>query len=319
MSARPSQRLLLLAAVLAALLGLAVSRFGGTAPASHSAAPGRDAATACSLRAGTTTRVSVPVEGLPARSALVHVPRVRHGRLTLILALHGAYGNGAFMEGYSGLSKLADRDGFAVVYPDAAGPMWRIGASEDGADVQFLDALIDRLMSGGCFDARRVSAVGVSNGAGMAARFACAGDDRLAGLVAVAGAYGPLPACNAHRPLSVLEIHGTADAVVPYNGTPQDPQGGVLTWLHGWTGRDACSSAPRQTWQRAGVLRLDWRGCLDGTSVEHLRLDGGTHAWPGADPPDPGPKLGVSAAQEAWNFLRGRSLATGVAAEHNSG
>ena len=88
----------------------------------------------------------------------------------LIVALHGAYGNGAFMERYSGLSRLADREGFAVVYPDAAGSFWRISA--DGADVRFIDVLLDRVLAGGCFDAARVSAVGVSNGAGMVARFA---------------------------------------------------------------------------------------------------------------------------------------------------
>ena len=317
MPARPSPRVLLLVAVLAALAGLAVTGFGGTAPASRATGP--DATTACGLRPGTTTRVSVPVDDQPARSALVHMPRVRHGRPALVLALHGAYATGAFMERYSGLSKLADQEGFAVVYPDAARPRWRISADEDSADVQFLDALVDRLLTGGCFDARTVSAVGVSNGAGMAARFACAGDDRLAGLVSVAGGYGTLPTCTARRPLSVLEIHGTADTVVPYHGTPQDPRGDVLAWLRGWTDRDACPSAPRRTWLRAGVLRLDWGACRDGTAVEHLRLDGGTHAWPGADPPDPGPKLGVSAAQEAWSFLRGRRLDTGVAAEHDNG
>jgi polyhydroxybutyrate depolymerase len=262
-------------------------------------------------------RVSIAVQGQAPRSALVHIPRVRRGRLALILALHGAYGTGAFMERYSGLSRLADREGFGVVYPDAAGPRWRISTGEDGADVQFLDALLDRLLAGGCFDARRISAVGVSNGGGMAARFACAGDDRLAGLVAVAGGYGTLPDCQAHRALSVLEIHGTADAVVPYHGTPQDLRGDVVAWVRAWAARDACPAVPRSTWTRPRVLRLDWGVCRDRTAVAHLRLDGGTHAWPGADPPDPGPWLGVSAASEAWAFLRGRQLAGAPDAEGN--
>jgi poly(3-hydroxybutyrate) depolymerase len=55
-------------------------------------------------------------------------------------------------------------------------------------------------------------------------------------------------------------------------------------------------------------VRLDWAGCRGAAEVAHLRLVGGTHAWPGADPPDPGPQLGVSASEEAWRFLRGHRL-----------
>jgi polyhydroxybutyrate depolymerase len=309
MRARTSLLAAALTAALALILAFTLTGLSGEAPASR---PAPDAAKACMVSPGSTVRVSVPVEGQLARSALVHMPKGRRGRLPLIVALHGAYGTGAFMERYSGLSRLADREGFGVVYPDAAGPRWRITAGEDGADVEFLDALLDRVLAGGCFDARRVAAVGVSNGAGMAARFACAGDDRLAGLVAVAGGYGQLPACRARRPLSVLEIHGTADAVVPYRGTPRNPAGDVLAWLSAWVDRDACRRVPQQTRQSARVLRLEWSSCRDGTLVEHLRLDGGTHAWPGADPPDPGPQLGVSASDEAWSFLRDRRRSPAV-------
>jgi polyhydroxybutyrate depolymerase len=262
--------------------------------------------------------VAVPVDGQGVRSALVHLPRGRHARLPLILALHGAYGTGAFMEGYSGLSRLADRAGFAVVYPDAVGSHWHNSAADSNTDEPFLEGLLDTLLAGRCFDARRVSAVGVSNGAGMAARLACSGDDRLAGLVAVAGSYGPLPACAARRPVSVLEIHGTADRVVPYRGTPQDRTGDVLRWLGAWAERDACNRGPRRTRVRRNVLRLDWMRCRNGTAVAHLRLEGGAHAWPGADPPDRGPDLGVSASDEAWEFLRGLRLSP-PAGEHDDG
>jgi polyhydroxybutyrate depolymerase len=282
-------------AVPAAVLAIAV---GGKAalPAGRT-----DVSRACAVRPGTTARIAVAVEGQGTRTALVHVPRGRRGRVPLILALHGTGGSGAFMERYSGLSRLADRHGFGVVYPDSAGTSWRISAGEDGTDVKFLDALLDGVLSGGCFDARRVSAVGVSNGGGMVARFACAGDDRLAGIVAVAGGYGSLPPCRARRAVSVLEIHGTADHVVPYRGA-------VLQWVREWVAHDGCPRAARRTRRSASVLRLDWGPCRGGTAVAHLRLIGGAHAWPGADPPDPGPQLGVSASEEAWEFLRGRRL-----------
>jgi polyhydroxybutyrate depolymerase len=261
-----------------------------------------DPARACGAARGATVSVAVG-----ARTALVHLPRVGRRPLALLLALHGAHGSGAFMERYTGLSRLADSAGFAVVYPDAAGPSWRISGAD--TDVRFLDALLDRLLAGGCFDARRISAVGVSNGGGMAARFACAGDDRLAGLVSVAGGYSTLPACVARRPLSVLEIHGTADTVTPYAPPPGQARGVVMRWIGGWVYRDGCPRRAQRARLSAHVVRLDWAPCRGGTAVAHLRLVGGAHAWPGAHPPDPGPSFGVSASAQAWRFLRARRLA----------
>jgi polyhydroxybutyrate depolymerase len=115
-----------------------------------------------------------------------------------------------------------------------------------------------------------------------------------------------MPACDANRPLSVLEIHGTADSVVPYNGRPGTGAGSVMSWLGGWLHRDGCPSSPHTQQLSARVARLDWSSCRGGATVEHLRLTGAAHAWPGADPPDDGPDLGVSAADETWAFLQNR-------------
>ena len=305
MPARLLPSLLLAGALIVPLVALSTG-LGSMPSARAKGARTVEAGDICGSARGATVRVSIDVPGQGDRSALVRIPRARGGRLPLLLALHGAYGSGAFMEGYSGLSRIADREGFAVVYPDAAGPRWRISAAEGESDVAFLDALLDRVLATGCLDQHRVSVVGVSNGGGMAARFACAADERLAGLVTVAGGYRSLPACSANRPLSVLEIHGTADSVVPYNGAPGTGAGAVMSWLGGWVRRDGCPSSPRTEQLTARVARLDWASCRGGAAIEHLRLAGGAHAWPGADPPDYGPDLGVSAAEEAWAFLQGR-------------
>jgi hypothetical protein len=51
----------------------------------------------------------------------------------LIVALHGAYGNGAFMEGYSRLSKLADRAGLRGHLSRRGGRRLRAAADRSGA------------------------------------------------------------------------------------------------------------------------------------------------------------------------------------------
>jgi polyhydroxybutyrate depolymerase len=213
------------------------------------------------------------------------------------------------MAGYSGFKALADRSGFLVAYPSARedAEQWSLAEDQRGDDdLAVVDALIARLVTRGCVDPARVYAVGVSNGGGFATRLGCERSDRIAAVVSVAGAYGPLAPCRPDRPVSLLEIHGTADQVVPYRYAAP---GGVLAWVRAWAQRDACRSGPRRSAVAERVVRLDWSGCSSGTGVAHLAISAGRHQWPGATPPDPGPKSTISAALEAWRFLSAHRLA----------
>ena len=233
--------------------------------------------------------------------------------MPLLLAFHGAGGSGPGMAPYSGLTRVADQSGFVVAYPSAAAPrhVWTLRETEDdrvpgGDDVSFTRQLIDRLESQLCIDARRVSAAGVSNGGGFVARLGCELSDRLAGIVVVAGGFSSLSACTPGRALSVLEIHGTDDPVVPYGG--RAGAGAVPAWLHDWRVRDGCPAAHWQGRAAQRVRRFVWGPCRAGAVVEHLRISGGKHQWPGAQPADPGPASTFSAASEAWRFLAPRRL-----------
>ena len=122
----------------------------------------------------------------------------------------------------------------------------------------------------------------------MTARLACDLSERLAGAASVAGGYRSLPACKPERPLPVLEIHGTADQVVPYGGKPPDFNGAVKRWLWQWRRIDGCQGNA-DGWTRAGVTEIAWRHCIAGTRVEHVRLDGQAHGWPGGPRTEPPP------------------------------
>jgi polyhydroxybutyrate depolymerase len=241
------------------------------------------------------------------RTALLRVPaRAAGKRSPLVVAFHGGGSSGSFMKGYSGLARMGDGAGFVAVFPDATGAQrfWNLDAASGVDDVGFANELIERVATVACVDATRVFAVGVSNGGGLAARVGCELSDRVAGIVVVAGGFRRLPACRPSRPVSVLEIHGTNDASVPYRGKPEDGRAGdVGRWLAGWARRDGCAGmgAPRRVAARA--VRTDWRGCAAGTALAHIKVLGGGHQWPGATPPDPGPPSTFSAAQQAWAFL----------------
>src|SRR5919206_190306 len=72
------------------------------------------------------------------------------------------------------LGAAANRQGIAVLYPtERVGSIWELNDAMGDADVVSLTGLLQRTLATGCFDPARVSIVGLSNGAGFAARMAC--------------------------------------------------------------------------------------------------------------------------------------------------
>ena len=277
-------------------------------PDAPAALRGSDPSAACRLEPGHTRRVTLDVPGQGNRTALVRLPSHRTSRpLPLVLVLHGAYGNGAFMERYTGFSRRAEAAGFAVVYPSAGRHFWTLAPGKGPDDVAFINSLLDRLLSGGCFDPNRVSAAGVSNGGGFAARLACDLSSRLAAVAMVAGGYSTVRDCQPDQPLSILEMHGTADPVVPYRRGAND----VPRWVRRWVAHDGCHGHPVRSKPVARVSRSVWARCHAGVVVEHLRIAGGRHQWPGSHPGDHGPQISLSATDEISRFLQDRRLASG--------
>jgi polyhydroxybutyrate depolymerase len=249
--------------------------------------------------------------------ALLHIPRGAKGKLPLVLAFHGAYTNARATSVYYGLSKLANDEHFAVLYPQAShDKFWQLHP-EQHEDVEQVRAVLDRVERASCIDSSRVYATGVSNGGGFTARLGCEMADRLAAIAPVAGGYDPLKRCNPDRPLPMLEIHGTNDNVVPYGGTVDNRRGSdtgflsVSGFLRQWTRLDGCRGRPKLGTPRPGVTHQIWSHCKGGSVVEHLRLEGTDHGWPGSHWAETGSKkpspahdpTGVDSAEEVWDFL----------------
>jgi polyhydroxybutyrate depolymerase len=213
------------------------------------------------------------------------------------------------MEAYTGFSRLSDRRGFVVAYPTASGnpARWNIAGAAGTApdDVAFTRDLLDSLEARLCIDRSRVYATGVSNGGGMAARLGCELSDRLRAIAPVAGGYSTLPPCQAKRALSVLEIHGTRDQVVPYAGRGPARSGSVWGFLRSWVQRDRCPPRSVRSVPARHVVRVDWAPCDTGTTVAHLMIVGGRHEWPEALPERGDRSPGLSASNEVWRFFAG--------------
>jgi polyhydroxybutyrate depolymerase len=254
----------------------------GAASAARPAAKAAAGAPCVPLPAG-THRLVVQAGRVPI---VVHIPPALRVGAPIVLALPGAGQTARDFADYTGYSRLADREHVAVAYATAAGsrPFWNItDAPGRAADVPYLRSVVPAIVHAACADPDRVGVTGVSNGGGMSARLACDAADLIAAAAPVAGGYGALPDCRPSRPVPVLEIHGTADEVVPYRGKGNPVRGDVATFLAQWRRLDGCPAASRARPVNGEVLELRWTGCASGTQVVHDRVEGAPHGWPGED------------------------------------
>jgi poly(3-hydroxybutyrate) depolymerase len=133
---------------------------------------------------------------------------------------------------------------------------------------------------------------------------ACRAAARIAAVALFAPGITGIGDCRPTRPLSVLEVHGTADPVVPYRDASGRPDADIPAFVASWARRDGCSATSRARPVSVRVTRVRWPGCRAGTRVEQLRLTGGRHI-------ELLPQLragGVDPARTAWAFLAGQRL-----------
>lgn len=244
--------------------------------------------------------------------------------LGIIVAFHGGGGNRASAErvtcpdgevgGADCLGAVANRAGYAVVFPDGTGTRpfrnvrtWNAGGGNDGwdctsggacasgvDDVAFFDALLEQVSQIVPLDRTRIFLTGLSNGGAMAHRLAC----ERANVVAAIATFGSANqfaaagrACATSVP--VLHVHGTSDPCWSYETSSAScltqhagTKIGVAESLEGWRKRNRCAAAfvdeaiaDVAVDDGTRVVRRTWTGCA--ASLEHLRIEGGGHTWPG--------------------------------------
>jgi polyhydroxybutyrate depolymerase len=239
-----------------------------------------------------TTGVERLRVGALTRSYRLHVPRAYQPTIktALVLSFHGHNSAAALYEQRTGLSSLADAHHFIAVYPQGViGPDgltgWNTGRAKDPTvdDLRFVDQLLISLQQSLCVDPQRIYATGFSNGGGFADALACAFSARIAAFAPVAGDYFPQPdGCHPIHPVSLLEIHGTADVINPYDGSVKLHYPSVATWLAQWAQRDSCPATPSVSPGASGVTIETWSGCAEGSVILHYQVTGGAHIWPDA-------------------------------------
>lgn len=248
----------------------------------------------------------------------VHVPdRPEPGPAApLVLAFHGSGQGAESFRALTGLDAVADREGFIVVYLQAAMGDWDIFDSIDflGLDeIGYVREVIERVERTNVIDSRRIIAVGLSNGGVFSQQLGCKLADRLAGFVSVAASMPRLMAaqCTPSRPISALYVLGTADGFFPVGGSSTvlstDATVGFWATANRCNGRRLRTMVPDREDDGTTVYRGQYYSCRNGTRTELDSIVGGGHAWPGGVVPAPagfGPSSrDISANAEIVRFL----------------
>jgi polyhydroxybutyrate depolymerase len=269
----------------------------------------------------TTINGSFVHNGL-TRTYRIYIPAVYQPSVPvpLVFNLHGYSSNNIAQEYYGDFRPIADTANFIIVHPngtpDGNGNLfWNTFNSSGVDDVGFLSDLLDTVMASFNVDANRVYSTGMSNGGFMSYELACMLSNRITAIASVTGSmtWNKMNVCNPVHPVPVMQIHGTADPTVPYNGNLVTAS--IDSLVSYWRQKNGCNPIPVIS-QVPDINLLDgcnathfvYNGGYNGSSVELFRVNNGGHTWPGAPVSIGVTNMDFSASAEIWRFFSQYSL-----------
>jgi len=268
-------------------------------------------------RAQQTINYSILVDSVQ-REFILYVPASYDGTTSvpLVFSFHGLGGNAqAQMEDHD-FRPVADTAGFIVAHPlgePVVGPVrgWNFGDDSLPDDVLFTAEMIDTIAADFNINLDRVYACGMSFGGFFSVFLAGQLGDRIASIASVAGTIlnnVPDSMIAPARPMAFLEIHGTGDNNVPYNGNQASKSAQYVLDL--FVDHNNCDTIPSITAlpdvnpnDGSTVEHYVYANGEDGTTVEHLKVIGGRHTWPDENTNAQGVNRDINGCVEIWKFF----------------
>jgi polyhydroxybutyrate depolymerase len=235
--------------------------------------------------------------------------------IPLVVLLHGYGSTGAQQESYMKFESVAEKNKFILVNPD--GTIDSVGRRFWNAtdaccsffsqvdDDAYLLAILKEMESRYSIDAKRIYFVGHSNGGFMSYRMACKHPDRIAAIASLAGASFFKPAdCGATNSVSVLQVHGTKDETIFYDGGQilGNSYPSAFASASQWATVNQCT---QNALTRSTKLDLEsniagdetsikaWTNCQNSSEVELWTVENATHI----------PTLSSTFATKIWEFF----------------
>ncbi len=274
---------------------------------------------------GTTSTNSFMHNGI-IRTYITYVPPSYSASnpASLVLNFHGRGSNATQQYYYGDFRAIADTAGFIVVHPEGTVHQgtthWNVGGPVLGSsvdDLGFTNALLDTLLNQFNINTNRIYSTGMSNGGYMSFHLACQLSYRIAAVASVTGSMTPYTynSCNPIHPTPIMQIHGTLDPTVPYNGDSWTKS--IDEVAEYWANFNNCNTNPdindipnTNLIDQSTVKQYVYNNGDNGSTVEHFKVIGGGHTWPGFGVALTGTNYDIEASIEIWRFFSQYDLNT---------
>lgn len=265
-----------------------------------------------------TIQGSIMHDGL-IRVYQLYVPAIYSGNTSvpLLLNFHGYTSNATEQMFYGDFRGIADTANFIVVHPQ--GTLDNTGTTHFNVgwgtstvdDVGFSEALIDSLSAMYNIDQSRIYSTGMSNGGFMSFYLACNLSNKIAAVGSVTGSMSLnlISNCNSIHSIPIIQIHGTNDPTVPYQGSA-GWSAPIPTVLTHWVNFNNCNSLPNtvsmpdiQPLDGSTVEKIVYSDGNNCTQVVQYKVTNGAHTWPGSAINLAGTNYDFNASKKIWEFL----------------
>jgi polyhydroxybutyrate depolymerase len=213
-----------------------------------------------------------------------------------------------------------DQEGFVVIMPNGYQNSWNAGtccgaaASSGLDDVTLMRAIFAEVGKHVNIDLGRVYATGLSNGGYLSYRLGCEASDLFVAIAPSAGGVGTaaigggtqstsdLMTCAPTHKVSVLDIHGTSDPLIPYS--VQKPSLAFFQSANGCSATPHAATVPASGGDTSCVA---FTGCPACPNIETVgcTIQGGGHCWFGSSDCGTGAgALGTGIVGNNSNFMK---------------
>ena len=222
------------------------------------------------------------------RDYILYIPKNNNSSTEkpLVLNFHGFGGEANQFMDYADMRQQADENQFVVIYPQGSYSdgfsSWNpcpIGGDNksEANDFDFVEQMINVTSDKYNIDLSRIYAIGYSNGGMMAYGLANHRSNLIAAIASISGTMLDCPG-QIDYPMPVLNIHGTADYVLPYNGSASysSAQNDIDFWIN----FNKAVSSPTVNYDNTGGLAIEhYTYSSANAPVEHYKYINGGHDW----------------------------------------